>query len=250
MRDRNGANERSQNLKYHVQISGRSLHVAEMQFNDIHTRLQALIAIYNSCNSLNTNALDRTITTPTEGSLRPVLPRGRCASDAAPEADGDRQRLHVRRADGRPAHVLAGPDHGRAVPGWRPRPAAACEGRRVTRSEVRRMKHDIAAGRRADVGAEAWAQGASAALSLLTRSISFGHKRLALIRLMIAVQAGADVPPASWTYCRVVASNSRDDTLRSLFIHAASAANARSAGNPSLRAREGGSSLSAPMSCF
>ncbi|MDP2016504.1 fused isobutyryl-CoA mutase/GTPase IcmF, partial [Hydrogenophaga sp.] len=56
LRDRYGANERSQKLKYHVQTSGRSLHAQEIQFNDIRTTLQALIAIYDNCNSLHTNA--------------------------------------------------------------------------------------------------------------------------------------------------------------------------------------------------
>ena len=42
MRDRYGADERSQKLKYHVQTSGRSLHAQEMAFNDIRTTLQAL----------------------------------------------------------------------------------------------------------------------------------------------------------------------------------------------------------------
>ncbi|MCU1372320.1 MAG: methylmalonyl-CoA mutase, large subunit, partial [Ilumatobacteraceae bacterium] len=56
MRDRYGADERSQKLKYHVQTSGRSLHAQEMAFNDIRTTLQALIAIYDNCNSLHTNA--------------------------------------------------------------------------------------------------------------------------------------------------------------------------------------------------
>src|SRR3546814_6879636 len=56
MRDRYGANERSQKLKYHVQTSGRSLHAQEMDFNDIRTTLQALSAIYDNCNSLHTNA--------------------------------------------------------------------------------------------------------------------------------------------------------------------------------------------------
>src|SRR5699024_142484 len=37
MRDKYGANERSQKLKYHVQTSGRSLHAQEIQFNDIRT---------------------------------------------------------------------------------------------------------------------------------------------------------------------------------------------------------------------
>ena len=73
MRDRYGADERSQKLKYHVQTSGRSLHAQEMAFNDIRTTLQALIAIYDNCNSLHTNAYDEAVTTPTEESVRRAL---------------------------------------------------------------------------------------------------------------------------------------------------------------------------------
>ncbi|MCY4228967.1 MAG: methylmalonyl-CoA mutase family protein [Gammaproteobacteria bacterium] len=73
MRDRYGANERSQKLKYHVQTSGRSLHAQEIDFNDIRTSLQALIAIYDNCNSLHTNAYDEAITTPTDESVRRAL---------------------------------------------------------------------------------------------------------------------------------------------------------------------------------
>ncbi len=70
MRDRYGAGERSQKLKYHVQTSGRSLHAQEMAFNDIRTTLQALIAVYDNCNSLHTNAYDEAVTTPTAESVR------------------------------------------------------------------------------------------------------------------------------------------------------------------------------------
>ncbi len=73
MKERYGANERSQKLKYHVQTSGRSLHAQEVQFNDIRTTLQALIAIYDNCNSLHTNAFDEAITTPTEDSVRRAM---------------------------------------------------------------------------------------------------------------------------------------------------------------------------------
>ncbi|MDB5036517.1 MAG: methylmalonyl-CoA mutase, large subunit [Bacteriovoracaceae bacterium] len=73
MRDRYGANERSQMLKYHIQTSGRSLHAAEIEFNDIRTTLQALTAIYDNCNSLHTNAYDEAITTPTEESVRRAM---------------------------------------------------------------------------------------------------------------------------------------------------------------------------------
>lgn len=73
MRDRYGANERSQKLKYHVQTSGRSLHAQEMDFNDIRTTLQALIAIYDNANSLHTNAYDEAVTTPSDKSVRRAL---------------------------------------------------------------------------------------------------------------------------------------------------------------------------------
>ncbi|MCA3190488.1 MULTISPECIES: fused isobutyryl-CoA mutase/GTPase IcmF [unclassified Cupriavidus] len=73
MRDKYGANERSQKLKYHIQTSGRSLHAQEIDFNDIRTTLQALIAIYDNCNSLHTNAYDEAITTPTAESVRRAL---------------------------------------------------------------------------------------------------------------------------------------------------------------------------------
>ena len=73
MRDRYSANTRSQKLKYHIQTSGRSLHAQEIDFNDIRTTLQALIAIYDNCNSLHTNAYDEAITTPTEESVRRAM---------------------------------------------------------------------------------------------------------------------------------------------------------------------------------
>ena len=72
-RKRYGADERSQKLKYHIQTSGRSLHAQEIQFNDIRTTLQALMAIYDNCNSLHTNAYDEAITTPTEESVRRAM---------------------------------------------------------------------------------------------------------------------------------------------------------------------------------
>ncbi|MEM8984031.1 MAG: fused isobutyryl-CoA mutase/GTPase IcmF [Pseudomonadota bacterium] len=73
MRERYGASARSQKLKYHIQTSGRSLHAQEMNFNDIRTTLQALLAVYDNCNSLHTNAYDEAITTPTEESVRRAL---------------------------------------------------------------------------------------------------------------------------------------------------------------------------------
>ncbi len=73
MRDRYGASDRSQKLKYHVQTSGRSLHAQEMSFNDIRTTLQALNALYDNCNSLHTNAYDEAVTTPTTESVRRAM---------------------------------------------------------------------------------------------------------------------------------------------------------------------------------
>ena len=73
MRDRYGADDRSQRLKYHIQTSGRSLHAQEMAFNDIRTTLQALCAIYDNANSLHTNAYDEAVTTPTAESVRRAL---------------------------------------------------------------------------------------------------------------------------------------------------------------------------------
>jgi methylmalonyl-CoA mutase len=73
MREKYNAGKRSQRLKYHIQTSGRSLHAQEIQFNDIRTTLQAVLAIFDNCNSLHTNAYDEAITTPTEESVRRAL---------------------------------------------------------------------------------------------------------------------------------------------------------------------------------
>ncbi|MCZ6787548.1 MAG: methylmalonyl-CoA mutase family protein, partial [Planctomycetota bacterium] len=73
MRDLYGGNARSQKLKYHVQTSGRSLHAQEVDFNDVRTTLQALLALNDHCNSLHTNAYDEAVTTPTEESVRRAM---------------------------------------------------------------------------------------------------------------------------------------------------------------------------------
>ena len=73
MKNKYNADTRSQQLKYHIQTSGRSLHAQEIGFNDIRTTLQALYAIYDNCNSLHTNAYDEAITTPTEESVRRAM---------------------------------------------------------------------------------------------------------------------------------------------------------------------------------
>ncbi|MBL0386617.1 methylmalonyl-CoA mutase family protein [Tumebacillus sp. ITR2] len=73
IKNKYNGNDRSQKLKYHVQTSGRSLHAQEIDFNDIRTTLQALIALHDNCNSLHTNAYDEAITTPTEESVRRAM---------------------------------------------------------------------------------------------------------------------------------------------------------------------------------
>ena len=73
MREKYGANIKAQKFKYHVQTSGRSLHAQEIDFNDIRTTLQALIALSDNCNSLHTNSYDEALTTPTEDSVRRAM---------------------------------------------------------------------------------------------------------------------------------------------------------------------------------
>ena len=73
LRNKYGANERSQKFKVHIQTSGRSLHSQEYGFNDIRTTLQALMALNDNCNSLHTNAYDEAVTTPSEASVRRAL---------------------------------------------------------------------------------------------------------------------------------------------------------------------------------
>ena len=99
----------------------------------------------------------------------------------------------------------------------------------MARQAIRQMKRAVVAGGRTGAHAQALALAQEAALSLLERSIGFGHRRLAVIRLSIAVQTGADIPKEHWVYCREAASMSRDDSLRALFLDAAQAAASRPA---------------------
>ncbi|MDI1274833.1 MULTISPECIES: hypothetical protein [unclassified Polaromonas] len=57
-----------------------------------------------------------------------------------------------------------------------------------------------------------------AALALLTRSIKFGHRRLAVIRLAKAVEVKASVTKEQWEYCERVAAESSDIAVRCLMI--------------------------------
>ena len=92
----------------------------------------------------------------------------------------------------------------------------------MTRQVLREMKRAVVAGRHAGARPDALALGREAALHLLERSIGFGHQRLAVIRLAMAVQAGADIADAHWLYCRNAATGSRDPALQAMFLEAAS----------------------------
>jgi hypothetical protein len=85
------------------------------------------------------------------------------------------------------------------------------------------MKHAVAAGARPEASSDAQFLAKDSALSLLARSVGFGHGRLALIRLLMAVQVGADIPQELWAYCLEAASLSKDDGLRALFLRSARA---------------------------
>jgi methylmalonyl-CoA mutase len=139
MRERYGADARSQMLKYHIQTSGRSLHAQEIQFNDIRTTLQALYALFDNCNSLHTNAYDEAITTPTG---RERAPRRRNPAHHQPRAGPQLQR-----------EPLAGQLRRRRA--HRPRRRSRLQGIRSdlrTRRRARRDGHDVPA--RQDPGRE------------------------------------------------------------------------------------------------
>ncbi len=70
MRDVYGVEQRGQQLKYHIQSSGRSLHAQEFTWNDYRTTLQALYALQDNANSLHTNSRDEAFGTPTEETVR------------------------------------------------------------------------------------------------------------------------------------------------------------------------------------
>ena len=149
MRDRYGANERSQKLKYHVQTSGRSLHAQEMEFNDIRTTLQALIAIYDNCNSLHTNAYDEAVTTPTEESVRRALAIQLIINrewGLAKNENPHQGVVHHRRADrpgrGGGAGGVRAASASAAACSARWRPATSAAGSRTSRCSTSTRKHD------------------------------------------------------------------------------------------------------------
>ena len=149
MRDRYGADERAQKLKYHVQTSGRSLHAQEMAFNDIRTTLQALCAIYDNCNSLHTNAYDEAVTTPTEESVRRALAiqliinrEWGLATEREPPAGQLRRRGADRPGRGGGARRVRAASASAAACSARWRPATSAAGSRTSRMLYEQRKHD------------------------------------------------------------------------------------------------------------
>jgi hypothetical protein len=67
------------------------------------------------------------------------------------------------------------------------------------------------------------------ALSLLERSMRFGHGRLSVLRLRAAVDVGAQVPQAWWAYCARAAGASQDAKVQGLYREAALLATQRPA---------------------
>ncbi|PZP93607.1 MAG: hypothetical protein DI587_27880 [Variovorax paradoxus] len=91
------------------------------------------------------------------------------------------------------------------------------------------MKRQITAGSHPPASVDSVAHARESALSLLTRSVTCGHTRLAIRRLAAAVQVCAVVPAPHWDYCRDTASRSADSDLIAMFLQAEQAAAGRRA---------------------
>ena len=102
----------------------------------------------------------------------------------------------------------------------------------MSRHIVRAMKQAMKAGARPLARASETGLAGDSALALLERSIGFGHSRLAVIRLAIAVHAGADIPSSHWAYCEEAAQQSNDRDLQALWLEAADAVLLRTVSAP------------------
>lgn len=71
-----------------------------------------------------------------------------------------------------------------------------------------------------------------AALALLERSVLFGHPRLAVLRLSMAVHAGAEVPAPLWSYCEKATSQSHDLQLKFMWLSVAERVQQRGQSTP------------------
>ena len=82
------------------------------------------------------------------------------------------------------------------------------------------MKSAIAAAHSTNASAVSMGLAKEASLRLLQRSIGFGHGRLSVIRLVMAVQAGAEIPDECWDFCRSISLTTKDSKIRSLYFEA------------------------------
>lgn len=96
----------------------------------------------------------------------------------------------------------------------------------MSRKTVRSLKRALRAISRIDTTPGDRLLRSQSALALLSRSIRFGHGRLALLRLATAVELGAQVPGEHWMYCMRVAAESTDLRLQELYTSAAELARA------------------------
>lgn len=91
----------------------------------------------------------------------------------------------------------------------------------MSRENIRLLKRAVLAGRQPGAPHEDRALSGDAALALLERSIKFGHGRLAVLRLSMAVDSNATIPSDYWHYCMRAAEISGDSHLQDICLHAA-----------------------------
>lgn len=90
----------------------------------------------------------------------------------------------------------------------------------LKRSDVRTMKRAMRAGCAPNASVQETDSGRVSALALLDRSIQCRHERLAILRLIAAIEAGAEVRDEQWQYCAEVILRDCDGTLRDLALRA------------------------------
>lgn len=82
------------------------------------------------------------------------------------------------------------------------------------------MKRMMTHGCRPGATGESQALAKEAAVKLLERSIQFGHGRLSVVRLAMAINSGAVISQEHWIYCSHVAVSSNDAITQALFLEA------------------------------
>lgn len=97
----------------------------------------------------------------------------------------------------------------------------------MPREMIRTMKRAVARARQPNATGESVLLAKEAALQLLARSINFDHGRLSVIRLVMAVQSGANVSQEHWQYCRQFAVSCKDAGTQALFLEAVHASTPR-----------------------